>query len=196
MALTDERVALEQGPFDHPELFVPITGSAPISTENRADFVADTTNFRQVAVVGAAGRQFGQPALGEFLGLDPRSDGLVADPDLDLIEDAADNCPANANPGQEDLGDADGAGDACDVCTLVANADQRDTDGDGFGNICDADLNNDLTVNLSDFSLFRTAFGTADPDADLNGDGAVNLSDFSLFRGMFGNAPGPSGLNP
>ena len=93
--------------------------------------------------------------------------------------------------------DGDLVDDAIDNCTLVANADQRDTNGDGFGNICDADLTNDgPAVNLSDFSLFRSVFGTADPDADFNGDGFVNLSDFALFRGMFGSAPGPSGLNP
>jgi len=51
-------------------------------------------------------------------------------------------------------------------------------------------------VNLSDFSLFRSAFGTTDPDADFNGDGIVNLSDFSILRASFGSAPGPSGLNP
>ncbi len=88
--------------------------------------------------------------------------------------------------------DGDGIPDISDNCTLVPNADQRDTNGDGFGNICDADLNGDLTVNLSDFSMFRSAFGTADPDADFNGDGGVNLSDFSIFRSMFGSAPGPS----
>ena len=195
MALTDDRVANEQGPFDHPELFVPITGSAPIST-GRDGFVSNTTDFERIPPVGDDGRQFGAPALGAFLGLDPRSDGLVADADLDLIEDSADNCPDHANPLQEDVLDGDGVGDACDNCTLVANADQRDTNGDGFGNICDADLNGDLVANLSDFSLFRSAFGTPDPDADLNGDGVVNLSDFSIFRASFGSAPGPSGLNP
>ena len=29
----------------------------------------------------------------------------------------------------------------------MANPDQRDTNGDGFGNACDADLNNDNIVN-------------------------------------------------
>ncbi len=196
MALTDPRVANEEAPFDHPELFVPITGSAPVSP-GRNGMLADTTNFQRIFAIGSGGRSAtGMPPLGTFLGLNPRSDGLVADADLDLIEDSADNCPAHANPGQEDLGDGDGVGDACDNCTLVANADQRDTDGDGFGNICDADLSGDLTVNLSDFSLFRSAFGTAGPDADFNGDGSVNLSDFSIFRSSFGSAPGPSGLNP
>jgi cytochrome c peroxidase len=196
MALTDARVANEEAPFDHPEIFVPITGTAPVSPGTRAGLLANTTDFQRVLAMGNGGRSdTGMPPLGTFLGLNPRSDGLVADADLDLIEDTADNCPVTANPGQED-GDGDGIGDACDNCTLVVNADQRDTDADGFGNICDADLNGDLSVDLSDFSLLRSAFGTADPDADFNGDGTVDLSDFSIFRGMFGSAPGPSGLNP
>ncbi|MDX2458316.1 MAG: thrombospondin type 3 repeat-containing protein, partial [Gammaproteobacteria bacterium] len=88
--------------------------------------------------------------------------------------------------------DGDGIGNNSDNCILVPNPAQRDTDGDGFGNFCDADLNGDFTVDLSDFSLLRIAFSTADPDADFNGDGTVDLSDFSLFRVMFGSAPGPS----
>ena len=100
----------------------------------------------------------------------------------------------NINPAPDS--DGDGLIDSKDNCNLVANADQRDNDVDGYGNICDADLNGDLTVNLSDFSQFRSVFGTADPDADFNGDGSVNLSDFSIFRTLFGSAPGPSGLNP
>ena len=104
--------------------------------------------------------------------------------------------------------DGDGVRDESDNCMNAANGpllpdtggnSQLDTDGDGFGNICDADLVNTdglNIVNLSDFSVFRTAFSTADPDADFNGDGSMDLSDFSLFRGMFGSPPGPSGLNP
>jgi Thrombospondin type 3 repeat len=34
--------------------------------------------------------------------------------------------------------------DAADNCTLVPNADQRDTDGDGIGNPCDPDLTGPL----------------------------------------------------
>jgi len=92
--------------------------------------------------------------------------------------------------------DNDGIPDMSDNCTLKPNANQRDTNGDGFGNICDADLNGDLQTNLSDFSAFRSAFGTAGPDADFDGNGSVNLSDFSLFRSMFGKAPGPSCCAP
>jgi hypothetical protein len=212
MALTDDRVALEQGPFDHPELFVPITGSAPMSqggtdgSVNRADFVANTTDFRQVAAVGDAGRQFGAPPLAEFLGLDPRSDGLVADVDLDLLEDSVDNCPANANPGQED-GDGDGIGDACDNCTVVANAAQRDTDADGYGNYCDADLNNDAgaVVNVFDLGLYKTIHRAIAPGvepyvladhADFNGDGRVNVFDLGILKSMYRGTAGPSALHP
>ncbi len=84
------------------------------------------------------------------------------------------------------------------------NTDQRDTNGDGFGNLCDADHTMDLTVNLSDYSLFRSLFGSTPHlgpvhpghDADYNGDGVVNLSDYSIFRSSFGGTPGPSALNP
>ena len=43
--------------------------------------------------------------------------------------------------------DDDGIPTTLDNCTLVANADQRDTNGDGYGNVCDPDLNNDGIVN-------------------------------------------------
>ena len=88
--------------------------------------------------------------------------------------------------------DGDGVDDLADNCTQVANPDQRDTDEDGYGNFCDADFNEDLATDLTDFSTFRTAFGTTSPDEDLDGSGTVDLSDFSLFRTMFGSAPGPS----
>jgi hypothetical protein len=92
--------------------------------------------------------------------------------------------------------DADGVIDAADNCVNVSNANQRDTNGDGYGNICDADLNNDNIVNISDLALFRAAFGTADPDADFTNDGVVNISDLATFKSLFNNAPGPSGLHP
>ncbi|RKX22385.1 MAG: hypothetical protein DRP45_11425, partial [Candidatus Zixiibacteriota bacterium] len=65
-----------------------------------------------------------------------------SDPDGDGIGSGADNCPAVANPGQED-GDGDGAGDVCDNCPQVGNPDQVDTDGDGAGDACDADIDGD-----------------------------------------------------
>lgn len=59
------------------------------------------------------------------------------DRDGDGFLDAVDNCPLDANPGQEDR-DGDGLGDRCDNCVSVANEDQTDRDGDGLGDACDA----------------------------------------------------------
>ena len=60
----------------------------------------------------------------------------VADVDGDGVPDASDNCPAVANPKQEDA-ESDGVGDACDNCPAVANPKQEDADSDGVGDACD-----------------------------------------------------------
>jgi len=92
--------------------------------------------------------------------------------------------------------DEDGIPDAEDNCTLVANADQRDTDNDNFGNICDPDFNGNGIVDPADFSLLKSRFGQPGfPDQDLNGNGIVDPFDFSLLKSTFGQPPGPSGLN-
>ena len=90
--------------------------------------------------------------------------------------------------------DGDGVPDAVDNCVNAPNVDQRDTDGDGFGNICDPDLNNDCVVNPTDLGLFKAVFFTGDEDADLDGDGAVNPIDLGILKNYFFGAPGPSGL--
>lgn len=92
--------------------------------------------------------------------------------------------------------DGDGIPDASDNCTLVANADQRDTNGDGFGNICDPDLNDNGFVNAADQAILRSRLGTADPDADLDGNGVVNAADIGILRPYLGQPPGPSGVAP
>jgi hypothetical protein len=71
LSLTDERVRLEQAPFDHPEIFVPANGRAPLSTGSRVGFVGNAS-FQQIPAVGVGGRQAeGLPPLGTFLKLDP-----------------------------------------------------------------------------------------------------------------------------
>ncbi len=100
--------------------------------------------------------------------------------------------------------DGDRVRDFLDNCLLIANPDQRNSNAgngpgqDRFGNLCDADINNDGRTNTLDFGLFKRSFGqtAAGLDADINGDGRVNTLDFGLFKRMFGNPPGPSGTLP
>ena len=88
--------------------------------------------------------------------------------------------------------DGDGATDAADNCTNAANPGQQDADGDGYGNACDADLNNDCEINAVDLGLLRQAFFSSDPVADLNSDGVVNVVDLGVMGGTFFGAPGPA----
>ena len=90
-------------------------------------------------------------------------------------------------------GDGDGVIDGVDNCLARANADQFDTDEDGYGNACDADINNDCIVNASDLAALRLLFFTTSPNVDFNGDGVVNSSDLAIMREAFFEAPGPSG---
>lgn len=83
-----------------------------------------------------------------------------------------------------------GDADEGDNCTLVANPDQRDTNGDGFGNICDADLDNSGVVNFGYLALFKAAFLTADPHADFDGSGFVNFGDLAIIKAQFLGPPG------
>jgi alpha-tubulin suppressor-like RCC1 family protein len=96
--------------------------------------------------------------------------------------------------------DGDTVPDPIDNCTLIANTAQVDADNDGYGNICDGDLNNNGFTNSQDYILFRARLGnngTAPYDiADINANGFVNSQDYVLFRGLLGKPSGPSGLNP
>ncbi|MDH3588053.1 MAG: hypothetical protein OEQ74_01485, partial [Gammaproteobacteria bacterium] len=77
--------------------------------------------------------------------------------------------------------DGDGVADATDNCTDVANADQRDTNGDNIGNLCDPDLDNDAgcDVDFADVAIMKSVFLTGDPDADFDGDGLVGFLDLA-----------------
>lgn len=90
--------------------------------------------------------------------------------------------------------DDDGIDASIDNCLAVANTSQTDTDGDGFGNRCDADLNNDCAVNFADLDIFRDVFFGADANADLNDDGMINFADLMIVKESFFAPPGPSAL--
>ena len=160
---------------------------------------------------------------------------LLIDSDGDGVRDTFDNCPNDSNPGQADF-DGDGQGDACDQdddndsvldnvddfpfdptewsdsdndgigdngdnCPAIANADQANFDGDGQGDVCDADDDNDGVDDGSDLfpnnaresadtdsdgmgDNYETANGlnpaVDDAGDDKDGDGLTNLEEFQL----------------
>ncbi len=86
--------------------------------------------------------------------------------------------------------DGDSVLDRDDNCIWVENQDQRDTNGDGFGNACDADLNDDSRTDLADvLAIQEVLFGT-DPHADFDNDGRVDFKDLAAMKTMIGTPPG------
>jgi hypothetical protein len=67
------------------------------------------------------------------------SSDLLLYPEMSILAHDVDNCPAVANPDQDDA-DVDGVGDVCDNCPNQFNAQQVDSDGDGVGDACEAAL--------------------------------------------------------
>lgn len=101
------------------------------------------------------------------------------------------------NSGASVDSDGDGIEDGLDNCIAVPNPSQCDADGDGYGNRCDADLNNDGTVNFLDLQKFSAKFGEVGVnEADLDCSGVVNYFDLEIMVEGFGQAPGPSGSAP
>lgn len=98
--------------------------------------------------------------------------------------------------------DNDGVDDALDNCLLVPNAAPADcdTDQDGYGNACDGDFDQGLTVNANDWKFLWFPDWVAGVDSgtgtDMDCDGAVTADDFTgFFLPAFQSGEvGPSGL--
>jgi hypothetical protein len=119
-------------------------------------------------------------------------------------DDAGDSAAASTTAvvGTFTDNDGDGVAQIFDNCLNVSNVSQLDTNFDGYGNICDGDLNNSLLTTTADFTLLRSVlnFGSGTSalaaDADMNGSGLVTTADFTLLRSYINSPPGPSGMAP
>lgn len=101
--------------------------------------------------------------------------GSIVDTDTDLIPDVFDNCPFHPN----------GPGGSTGSCS-----NQEDTDGNGFGNPCDGDLNNSGLTDGVDFTLMFGLLFQAGNAGDLNCSGLTDGVDFTLMFDRLFKVPG------
>ncbi len=94
--------------------------------------------------------------------------------------------------------DSDGISDDADNCVNESNPTQLDTDNDGYGNLCDGDLNNDGETNTLDLNLYKLSHRTTagevkyNVNADFNGDNKINTLDLNIYKLLHRRPPGPS----
>ena len=101
---------------------------------------------------------------------DADNDGICAgDGYRSPMTDDNDNCPTVANDDQKN-GDGDIWGNKCDNCPGVGTRDQIDTDGDGEGDACDDDGDNDGLPNANDNCPVMSNSDQKDGDGDGQGD--------------------------
>ena len=110
--------------------------------------------------------------------------------------------------------DEDHITDYWDNCSETENQKQYDTDEDGYGNMCDCDIDGeeggDGAVSMADYFVFMQAFGSNGPiripgepgqpdeyidpsenwnaDADFDGDNYVTMADYFIFTERFGSS--------
>ena len=97
--------------------------------------------------------------------------------------------------------DGDGIADPADNCQQSVNSSQCDTDRDGYGNVCDADFDENLIVSVADFGLYFLPDYQTGQDSgtgtDMDCSGSITTLDFSrYFRLLYLSGQlGPSGLS-
>lgn len=161
--------------------------------------VADFDPLPSVAVLGNVTLQV-LPAMGDTTTVFTQATLGLGGPWIDAVTSGPIPVQYDSDLITRDLNDSDGDGvpNDNDNCTLTANPDQRDTNGDNIGNACDPDFNNSCNVDFLDLLVMKANFFLAgDLDTDLNGDGQTSFGDLGILKDFFFAAPGPTGLpNP
>ena len=121
--------------------------------------------------------QLSNPTQANFDG-DFYGDACDPDDDNDGVGDSVDAFPFDQSESSDS--DSDGFGDnAADNCPFVWNADQADFDGDGMGDACDLDDDNDGQSDFHEFNCLDYA-ATLDPNRlapDFDGDNIPDCFD-------------------
>ena len=109
--------------------------------------------------------------LGDACDEDDDGDGFEDD-----VEIACDTDPADPESRPTD-GDGDGICDRIDNCVEVSNADQTNTDGDPFGDICDDDDDNDGADDDREVECETEPLDAASAPVDTDADGKCDPRD-------------------
>jgi cytochrome c peroxidase len=174
LALTDPRVKLEQAPFDHPEIFVPIDGAAPENTGGATQLAAQSlvacdgsavgpgnpVCFRRVPAVGAGGRPACDGAvtpdcgpLGNFLGV-----GSTAGPGIDHFDQVTSATGNVTTPG---TAAPPTLADALRVLQIAAGLLAATTDDLTFGDVAPAPSGDGALTIADALIILRAAAGLA-----------------------------------
>jgi hypothetical protein len=117
-------------------------------------------------------------------------DGVVTDFDGDGVDDAADVCPRDYDPAQNDT-NGDGIGDACGPCNFVTH----DLDGDGRDDACDSCIGQgpigvDIDADGIDDGCDSCVEGQDTTGVDTDDDGILDGCDSCIASGFDGDGDG------
>ena len=136
-------------------------------------------------VCGCDGRVYSNPCHAAWEGVNSH----LSDIDNDGVLDCLDNCLSVANTDQMDT-DGDEFGDACDACPYVPAGSGG---GDGCPYPIPGDFDIDDDIDMDDFGHLQVCLTGPDmgppvqgcEDTDLDGDRDVDLVDFGFFQRCF-----------